>query len=96
MPEGVESHVCVSTRVRVVQEFQAAFHTTFSHRLTCMLDSTSKGVPPTARIEVKVSKRAFSLVLSASGLEKSPIWVCSDLVCLITPGEVCKEPTQVW
>lgn len=96
MPEGVESQVCVSTKARVVQEFQAAFHTTFSQRFICMLGSTSKGVPPLERIEVKVSKRVCSVVLSPPAFEKRPIWVCSDLVCLITPGEVWREPTQVW
>jgi hypothetical protein len=40
-------------------------------------------------------RRLCSMLLFSSGLGNSPVWVCSDLVCLITPGEVWREPTKV-
>ena len=89
------NHVCVSTSVSVVSGFHAAFHTTFSHRLTWIFASTWNTVPPCFSKSAKVSSLACSVARSIEGLAKSPICMSSDLVCLIRPGAVWVAPTHV-
>jgi hypothetical protein len=74
--------------------FQAAFHTTFSHRLTWTSSSTEMLVPPCRIIEAKCSSLLFSCTGPDPGFEKSPISVFSACMCLISPGDVWVAPTQ--
>lgn len=91
------SQVCVSTIVRAVIEFQAAFQTTFSQRWRWMsvLSSTWKQVFPLLSKELNVDNFVSSRVASCERLICRPICRSSDFVCFTMPGWVCVAPTQV-
>lgn len=88
------SHDWVSSNVRVVREFHAAFHTTFSQRFNCISSSMSNGEFPAAKSVVNNSNCSSSLGLFWF-LPYKPSCVCSDFVCLTTPGTSWLAPTQV-
>jgi len=71
------------------------FQTTFSHRLTCISSDMAYDVSPALNIAANPSSLSFSKAASTSGLGYSPISVCSEAVCRITPGNSCLAPTHI-
>lgn len=77
------SQLCVSSSVAEVNEFQAAFQTTFSQRWRGMSSRTVNLVPPVVRRSAKVDKRPFSVDESELVDGNMPICMSSLVVWLM-------------
>lgn len=81
MASGLDSsQLCVSSSVAEVNEFQAAFQTTFSQRWRGMSSKTVNLVPPVVRRSENVDRRVCSVDEGDSGDGKRPICMSSFLV----------------
>lgn len=76
------SQLCVSSSVAEVNEFQAAFHTTFSQRWRGMSSKTVNFVPPVVKRVENVERRVCSTEEGDKGDGKRPICMSSLFVWL--------------
>lgn len=81
MASGLDaSQLCVSSSVAEVNEFQAAFQTTFSQRWRGMSSRTENLVLPVVRRSENVDRRVCSVDEGDKGDGKRPICMSSLLV----------------